>query len=917
MRTSIFVSVVLALLATSVSAYKSVRGGIPAPVGLACWYAAREYDNTCSVGNLTACRCGSPIFMGSVTHCIDRWTSIAPRYPGLHFQENNPFSLITGSRREEFEVAYGYSVEALKAYKFIQDLCYQLGPRFQYSIGDLEAMAVEAKSHVIAAAEAEAQLHFLGEVRAPVAVRETRFVQYLYSMDVVIRQYSLGIIQGVVLNIYWALVILVGFATNVFYSYFPDIVHRMKGPRVTWFRRHFTLPATIGTEHNAPHVILNYIQIHLPTRIHTIVIGVYILLTSMLTIFPIHFSANDPYLGTSLIKFARYTGNRTGLVALTQIPLLVLFGGRNNFLLKYTKWPFNTFVTYHRAIAWVTFSHMVFHSVAFAFLAVYKSTYPHNWGFMNWNMGHLATVAAAVMVGVAIRPIRSRAYEFFYQTHISGFLVFMVGLGLHCNTFGWMGWVYTSAAMFAYNELSSIAKIFFCGWNSVATLTLFEEGMFKIVVTTSGRWNFFPGCYCYIIARPNMLQGHPFSIYVAPDNTSTPGNTQFTMVVKPRKGKTARLTRMLQEHYESTGSRSMQTKLLVDGPYGNQQPLTEYANILLVSGGVGVTAAYGYASYITGLQESSIWNTRALQIIFVWVVHDARSLKWFQAELLHLIKAPNVKVEVYITRGFLDKLDDSDSPTRVYHASQLERWVLCGSPNAPMISRSVPIETIEAVKPTSPRIITNPTEDTNYFDTLDTTPRPLHSAGSTLTSHASPMLSAFPPPPEDDTLLTARTLDPGGTAKTLDPHVLSAKPAVASTSSSLEENRRAAEDRILRTAERRDSENTSSRYLQASDSEEKPHDLVSSNASDSSHYMGPTEGDDFFVPGKDKFKIEMCKPNVAQLLSHHFSEITTEDSVGVFVCGPERFNDEVRAAFVCETEIHGNIRMDYFEESFC
>lgn len=194
--------VLLLVFATLVSAYKSVRGGIPAPVGLACWYAAREYDNTCSVGNLTACRCGSPIFMGSVTNCIDRWTSIAPRYPGLHFQENNPFSLITGSRREDFEVAYGYSVEALKAYKFIQDLCYQLGPRFQYSIGDLEVMAARAKTHVIGAAEAEAQLHFLGEVRAPVAVRETRFIQYLYSMDVVIRQYSLGIIQGLVVVSY-------------------------------------------------------------------------------------------------------------------------------------------------------------------------------------------------------------------------------------------------------------------------------------------------------------------------------------------------------------------------------------------------------------------------------------------------------------------------------------------------------------------------------------------------------------------------------------------------------------------------------------------------------------------------------------------------------------------------------------------
>ncbi|RDW23115.1 ferric reductase like transmembrane component-domain-containing protein [Yarrowia lipolytica] len=891
------------LLATSVSAYKSVRGGIPAPVGLACWYAAREYDNTCSVGNLTACRCGSPIFMGSVTNCIDRWTSIAPRYPGLHFQENNPFSLITGSRREEFEVAYGYSVEALKAYKFIQDLCYQLGPRFQYSIGHLEAMAVEAKEHVIGAAEAEAQLHFLGEVRAPVAVRETRFIQYLYSMDVVIRQYSLGIIQGVVLNIYWALVIFVGFATNVFYSYFPDVVRRMKGPRITWFRRHFTLPATIGTEHNAPHVILKYIQIHLPTRIHSIVIAIYVLLTVVLTIFPIHFSANDPYLGTSLIKFARYTGNRTGLVALTQIPLLVLFGGRNNILLRYTKWPFNTFLTYHRAIAWVTFSHMVFHSIAFAFLAVYKSTYPHNWGFINWNMGHLATVAAAVMVTVAIRPIRSRVYELFYQTHISGFVIFLVGLGLHCHNFGWMGWVYTSGTIFLYNELSSIAKIFFCGWNSIATLTLFEEGMFKIVVTTSGRWNFFPGCYCYIIARPNLLQGHPFSIYVAPDNTSTPGNAQLTMVVKPRKGKTARLTRMLQDHYESTGSRSMQTRLYVDGPYGNQQPLSEYANILLVSGGVGVTAAYGYASYITGLQQSPLRSTRALQIIFVWIVHDARSLKWFQTELLHLIKSPNVKVEIYITRGFLDKDDSFVPSTRVYQAFQLERWVLCGSPTAPMISRSVPIETIEAVKH-APIKITNPTENTNYFDTTDTPPRPLHSAGSTLTSHASPMLSAFPPPPDNDTSMTGQSLDPGGTARTLDPNVLSAKLAQASASIS---------------QERKDKE-AAGDTPHDSDSDEKPHDLVvTPPIPELNHPAQDPEGnrESYHVPEKGKFKIEMSKPEVAKLLSRHFSDITNDDSVGVFVCGPEKFNDEVRAAFVTETEIHGNIRMDYFEESFC
>lgn len=446
--------------------------------------------------------------------------------------------------------------------------------------------------------------------------------------------------------------------------------------------------------------------------------------------------------------------------------------------------------------------------------------------------------------------------------------------------------------------------------------------MFKIVVTTSGRWNFFPGCYCYIIARPNMLQGHPFSIYVAPDNTSTPGNAQLTMVVKPRKGKTSRLTRMLQENYEITGSRSMQTMLLIDGPYGSQQPLAEYTNILLISGGVGVTAAYGYASYISGLQRSTFWTTRAHKIIFVWIVHDARSLKWFQSEILHLIKAPNVKVEIYITRGFLDKDQTKDalvSSTRVYQASQLERWVLRGSPTAPMISRTVPIETIEAVKSDDEKI-SKPSQDTNYFDTMDT-PLPRLSAGSTLTSRGSPMLSAFPPPSDDDDG-SARSFDPNGTARTLDPNVLTGQMKDTEKGKQSETPREGAigENWIKPESE---ASAPAGRQAGTASSESSNHSNPGKHptseegiSGDPGSRQGSSSADDYDIPETGKFKIEMIKPNVGQLLAHHFSEIS-EDSVGVFVCGPENFNDEVRAAFVSETGIRGNIRMDYFEESFC
>ena len=70
-----------------------------------------------------------------------------------------------------------------------------------------------------------------------------------------------------------------------------------------------------------------------------------------------------------LSQVLRYSADRTGIMSFANIPLLWLFGGRNNILIWATGWSFATFNVFHRHVARVATLQGVAHS--FLYLIIY------------------------------------------------------------------------------------------------------------------------------------------------------------------------------------------------------------------------------------------------------------------------------------------------------------------------------------------------------------------------------------------------------------------------------------------------------------------------------------------------------------------------------------------------------------------
>lgn len=83
-------------------------------------------------------------------------------------------------------------------------------------------------------------------------------------------------------------------------------------------------------------------------------------------------SYDDPY-----DQFWRYFSDRTGVLSYANLPLLWLFGGRNNIFLWATGWSFSTFNLFHRAVARVATIQAIAHSIGYTILTIRRKYQAH------------------------------------------------------------------------------------------------------------------------------------------------------------------------------------------------------------------------------------------------------------------------------------------------------------------------------------------------------------------------------------------------------------------------------------------------------------------------------------------------------------------------------------------------------------
>ncbi|KAI8801093.1 ferric reductase-like protein transmembrane component 4 [Cladochytrium replicatum] len=325
-----------------------------------------------------------------------------------------------------------------------------------------------------------------------------------------------------------------------------------------------------------------------------------------------------------------YVSNRAGVLSFANIPLLFLFSSRNSFLLWLTDWSRPTYVFLHKWIAFLATLEASLHSVLYLYQKfadhATESQLPY------WYWGIIATLGMVVLLPTSILPLRERAYAWFLNWHIAISILVVAGCLLHIiyrfdNHWGYENWIYITIAVWGFDYLVRILRILRKGFVKNAIVTSIDDDYVKIEVPGVSASGY---AYLYFPTLSwRIWEGHPFSIASNVSKISN-GKVESDKIEEDhliRKQVTE--TSLVEEQTESGSSREQENTevkstskptvgltfyvrlmpgrtsrlrgkttipVLVEASYGSagagflKDDLSEYPNLVVIAGGVGISA---------------------------------------------------------------------------------------------------------------------------------------------------------------------------------------------------------------------------------------------------------------------------------------------------------------------------------------
>jgi ferric-chelate reductase len=324
--------------------------------------------------------------------------------------------------------------------------------------------------------------------------------------------------------------------------------------------------------------------------------------------------------GDDDLAWSKNLADRTGIMAFGKIPLLILFAGRNNFLLWITGWSYSTFLHYHKVIAFWLFMDALIHGIARAAdipgvdIDVLDGDYE--------TYGVLALIFLGVIIGTTFRPIRVLYYEYFLTLHTVLAVVFIAMCWFHCKDLGWLEWLIAASCVWFFDRLVRVIRMFSFGWRT-ATITVAGANLMKVEVPKPSWWLHRPGTYSYIyFAGWIFWENHPFTTVVEGNN--------LCAYISVKKGVTYRVWNKLLAN-----DNKLKWKISIEGPYGGESayPLKKYDECLLIAGGSGVP----------GMLENAANISKGT---LIWITPTVAHVRAYEP----LIRNIHTDLDIYITR---------------------------------------------------------------------------------------------------------------------------------------------------------------------------------------------------------------------------------------------------------------------------
>ncbi|CEP24054.1 FRE2 [Cyberlindnera jadinii] len=409
---------------------------------------------------------------------------------------------------------------------------------------------------------------------------------------------------------------------------------------INMYRKYVSIPALFNNHHTEAPVFLKVFSTLVPTRSETIIIFFFICLNILLG--TVHYDVLTTY-NSRYVQLTILVADRTGLLSFGLVPLLILFAGRNNFLIQLTGLPYTSFIMFHKWVARLMFLHALIHSCCWTAYGVHYGYLSYYASQRYWIWGIVATILGGLLWFQAFHVFRAKVYEIFLIIHIIFAALFIVGCWWHCYDFGYLEWIYASMALWCFDRLVRLLRMAAFGYRE-ANVQYISDDTFKISIQRGKFFNSFPGsfAYLYFLTPYGFWQSHPFTII---DSALKEG--EITVYIKAKRG----MTKYLKNKCIKAGGNTTM-RVCVEGPYGHHAPTQKYDTALLYAGGNGIPGPYYHAV------DLAKRNTKQ-QIKLLWTVRNPEAILWFYKELMQLQNL-NMKCDIYITGALSKATSDSE-----------------------------------------------------------------------------------------------------------------------------------------------------------------------------------------------------------------------------------------------------------------
>ncbi|KAI8061640.1 ferric reductase like transmembrane component-domain-containing protein [Gongronella butleri] len=503
------------------------------------------------------------------------------------------------------------------------------------------------------------------------------------------RQLGLGHVYGYYTCAIFFAFIALGCLNNLFQHCTRTRIKTMVAPKwLKTLQRVLLQPSLLPNGVHMSHASIFGLLITYPTRLESLWIVAFCT-ANIVLLFPSYdlFLENIYWPNNTMLQFSRYMADRAGEMSFSQLPMLYLFGGRNNLLLWMTGWSFERFIVLHKWTSRMMMFQAIVHSVAYTWHTVASDGWRVVWFYMvndaYWMWGVLATTIGSVILVASVPNLRRGCYLLFLKLHVVFALLFTIGCWYHVrllNDDENMLFMYASVGIWAADRVLRIlftilpGKINFTADAAIIKGTDCMRLLVDVSPTTYGAIDLSrrrPGAYVYLCV-PSLGWHHanPFTVaawhnlnddlvhdmttpfnkhrqgshYGALDTPSTPISiekrknhekhqiTQMELLIRPQRA----ATRALFDDLRANGGTAMYTVQLHGGAHGHTQPILNHDVSVLVAGGIGCASTLAY------LQEAVQWakhnakqqkRKKQHQIVFLWVIQTIEQLAWAQSTI--------------------------------------------------------------------------------------------------------------------------------------------------------------------------------------------------------------------------------------------------------------------------------------------